>query len=78
MAVLTFKVGIYARNIYLYGNERFTARDGYKGIPEEYHPPVKEYAATRFLRSEIDYALGQGWINQTEYDDTIALIPTSV
>lgn len=76
--VYSFKVGPYARKIYLYGTERFTARDGYAGIPEEYWQPVKQYAAGNFTQSQIDYALSKAWINQQEYDDTVALITTPI
>ncbi|MDR7001547.1 hypothetical protein [Neobacillus niacini] len=76
--VYSFKVGPYARKIYLYGTERFTARDGYAGIPEEYWQPVKQYAANNFTREQIDDALAKGYINQQEYDDTVALITTVV
>lgn len=72
MAVYSFRTGVYARNIYLYGNERFTARDGFNGIAEEYHEPVKQYAAKNFTLIETDNALFQTWITQEEYDGTIA------
>jgi hypothetical protein len=78
MAVYSFKVGPYARKIYLYGTERFTARDGFPGIPAEYHQPVKEYAANNFTLSQIDYALFKAWIHQQEYDETNVLITEPV
>lgn len=78
MAVYSFKTGPYARKIYLYGTERFTARDGFPGITEEYHQPVKQYAASNFTLSQIDYALNRGWINQQEYDETVVLITETV
>ncbi|WP_338461525.1 hypothetical protein V5G20_17690 [Brevibacillus borstelensis] len=76
MSVNNTLVRIYARNIYLYGTERFTARDGFNGIPEAYHGPVKANAASTFTRPQIDNAFAYGYINQTEYDETAALIPT--
>lgn len=78
MTVYSFKTGPYARKIYIYGSERFTARDGYLGIPLEYHQPCKQYAADNFTLSQIDYALMKTWINQQEYDDTITLITEPV
>lgn len=68
MAVYSFRVGPYARSIYLYGSESFAT------TPLEYHQPVKEYAAKNFTRSQIDEALALGYISQTEYDETISLI----
>jgi hypothetical protein len=73
MAVYSFRTGIFARDIYLYGNQRFTARDGFNGIPLEYHIPVKQYAAKNFTLLETDKALANNWINQQEYDETITL-----
>jgi hypothetical protein len=82
--IYSWKVGTYARSIYLWGSQRFTARNGYTGIPAEYHEPVKQYAAQYFYKYEIDNALVQGWLTQEEYDQTIVygyrpdppLIPT--
>ena len=76
--VYSFLIGPYARKIYIDGTQRFTARDGYSGIPTEYHQPVKQYAADKFTREQIDAALAKGYINQQEYDDTVALITTIV
>lgn len=70
--VYSFRVGPYARDIYLYGKQRFTARDGYSGIPEEYHEPVKKYAAKNFYLDQLDNALAQTWTTQQEYDETLA------
>lgn len=69
MAVYSFRVGPYARSIYLYGSESFVT------IPTEYHQPVKEYAAQNFTPYQIDQALANGYITQQEYDETILLIP---
>jgi hypothetical protein len=73
MAVYSFRTSTYARSIYLYGTDRFTARDGYTGIPEEYIPYVKQYAATNFYIDDIQNALTQNWINDQEYTDTMLL-----
>lgn len=72
MAVLAFRTSTYARQIYLSGGNRLTARDGYPGVPADYYTPVEQYAAANFYLYEIDNALAQGWINQQEYDETIA------
>ncbi len=55
------------------GSQRFTERDGYTGIPAEYYGPCTAYAAKNFTLYETDAALANGWINQQEYDDTVAL-----
>lgn len=84
MAVLQFRTSIYATAIYLDGTNRFTARDGFAGIPTEYVTPVKQHAATKFATApyattanrtqQLDIALTNDWINRSEYDDTVALI----
>lgn len=71
--VLSFRTSTYARNIYQFGTERLTARDGYNGVATGYYTPVEQYAADNYTTAQIDNALVQGWINQTEYDETIAL-----
>jgi len=75
MAVNNTLVRIYARNIYLYGTERFTDRDGFNGISSEYHAPVQNHAASTFSRPQIDNSLGFGYTNQIEYDETVTRIP---
>lgn len=75
MAVYTFRTSTFARNIYLYGTERLTARDGYNGVPTEYYIPVEKFAAINYTRAQIDNALVQGWVNPQEYDETVAYIP---
>ncbi|MEJ8548144.1 hypothetical protein [Brevibacillus borstelensis] len=75
MTVNNTLVRIYARNIYLYGTERFTARDGFSGIPTAYHDPVQTHAATTFSRPQLDNSFVYGYTNQPEYDETVALIP---
>lgn len=66
MTVYPFRVGPYARNIYLYGVEKLAE------IPAEYVEPVKEYAAKTYAKEQIDNALAVGYITQQEYDDTMA------
>jgi hypothetical protein len=74
MTVYPFRVSNYARNIYIYGVQRLTARDGFTGVPAEYYGPVEQYAANNYSMIQIDNALSQTWINQQEYDETIALM----
>jgi hypothetical protein len=78
MTVYTFRIGPYARDIYIFGTKRFTERDGYPAINPEYIQPVKEYAAKNYTQSQIDNALARTWINQQEYDETCALITEPV
>jgi len=73
MAVFAPLVSQYSVNTYLTGKQRFTARDGYTGVPTSYVDPVKGYAAKNFYIDDLDTAKGQGWINQQEYDETMAL-----
>ncbi|WP_317957505.1 hypothetical protein, partial [Paenibacillus chitinolyticus] len=64
----------YCRSIYVYGTDRFTQRDGCKGIREDYRDPVKEYFAETYDERYLNEALQNGWINQSEYDETKALM----
>lgn len=72
---LGFRTSNYAMCIYRYGTQRLTARDGFTGVAAGYYIPVEQCAASRYERADIDNALAKGWINQTEYDETIAFIP---
>jgi hypothetical protein len=72
MTVYSFRIGPYARDIYLYGKQKL------ENIPTEYYTPVEQYAADNFTRSQIDYALAQTWITQQQYDETVALITKEV
>jgi hypothetical protein len=72
MAVYTFRIGPYARSIYIYGTQQFS------GIPAEYHEPVKKYAAENYTQSQLDNALLKAWIDQQEYDETCAYITAPV
>lgn len=85
MAVLPFAVSLYAKTIYLYGTQRLTARDGYTGLKEEYYTPVEQFAANCAVNNplligikHIKAALSKGYINQKEYDETMAMIPADV
>lgn len=66
MAVKSYLVSRYAYNIYVYGTTRF------ESVTLEYHEPVKQFAAANFYPYEIQNALTQGWINQEQYDQTMA------
>ncbi|WP_010502834.1 hypothetical protein [Paenibacillus elgii] len=76
MANLPFLVSTYSRNINIFGKERFTPRDGCKGIPESYHSDVAGYAARNYYIDDLDKALAQGWISQQEYDNIMAIKTT--
>jgi hypothetical protein len=56
------------------GTERFTARDGFTGIPEEYVVPVMQYAAGHYTINDLNNALAQSWINQEEYNQTLTYV----
>lgn len=70
--IYSFMTSNYANTIYCQGTQRFTARDGYSGIPLEYHEPVKQYAALNFYASVIEGALTKTWLLNNEYADTMA------
>lgn len=74
MIVIPALVTSYATAVYLQGTRRLTARDGISGIPASYYIPVEQHAASTYSLTDIDYALAQGWINQTEYGETVAYI----
>lgn len=73
-SILPFRTAAYAVTIYIDGTNRLTARDGYNGIPSAYYIPVEQYAAAHYILADLDWALSQGHINQTEYDETVAYI----
>jgi hypothetical protein len=73
MTVYPFRTSTYARNIYMFGTNRLTARDGFAGVPTEYYTPVERYAKNNYLVSDIDNALAMTWINAQEYNETMAL-----
>lgn len=72
-SIITIRTKTYATAIYLGGTNRLTARDGFPGVASGYYTPVEQYAAENFTQYDIDNALVQGWITQTEYDETMAL-----
>lgn len=61
-------VKAYATAIYINGTKRFS------DIRTEYVELVKKYAAANFTSEQIDNALAQGWINQQEWEETIAFM----
>ena len=65
MAVNNLLVRSYATNIYIYGNRTFST------IPAEYHDSVKQQAANTYSLAQIDNALVNGWITETEYNETL-------
>ncbi|MGG4449667.1 hypothetical protein [Brevibacillus porteri] len=85
MAVLSFRTSNYAYNIFISGMQRFTATDGFGGIPAEYHEPVKQFAAKNYTASpyadaesrtrQLDVGLNNSWISQQEYEQTVSYIP---
>ncbi|MEH7511596.1 hypothetical protein V7146_02445 [Gottfriedia acidiceleris] len=72
MTVFTFRIGPYARDIYLYGKQKLV------NIPAEYYTPVENYAAKNFTRGQILEALERNYITQQQYDETVALITEEV
>lgn len=84
MAVLSFRTSNYAYNIFISGMQRFTATDGFGGIPSEYHEPVKQFAAKNYTANpyaeeenrtrQLAVGLNNGWITQQEFDDTKSYI----
>lgn len=70
MAFYTFRVGTYARFIYLDGSKTFEQ----VAVESPLYPQaIKEYAAKNFYYIQIDGAFAKGYINETEYNETIAL-----
>jgi hypothetical protein len=69
MAVNNLLTRSYATNIYIYGNRRFAT------IPAEYHEPVKQHATYTLTLSQIDNAYANGWVSETEYNETVAYAP---
>ena len=73
--ILPFLTSTYSRSI-MWGTERLTARDGYKGVRDGYYIPVETYIAQHYSVAKLDEALSFAFINQTEYDEIIALMGT--
>ncbi|MGX4584975.1 hypothetical protein [Paenibacillus chitinolyticus] len=70
MAIHDFLRNTYCRSIYVYGTDRFTKRDGCKGIREEYRESVQQYFAGTYDEKLLEEALENGWINRQEYEET--------
>jgi len=70
MAVINLLVKQYAVCIYAYGTRTFSS------IPAEYHNPVMQYAINYYTLSQIDNAYAQGYITESEYQETLALPKT--
>ncbi|OXM84617.1 hypothetical protein [Paenibacillus rigui] len=73
MAILSFRVSNYALNINMTGQQRYTGRDNFTGIPAEYAPHVKAYAAKNYYVDDIDRAFANGWLTAEEHQDTLDL-----
>lgn len=72
-AILAFRVSTYARNIYMTGTERLTAREQYGGIPDHYRGPVLQFAAKNYYIESLDHALAKEWLTPEEHQETMAL-----
>jgi cation diffusion facilitator CzcD-associated flavoprotein CzcO len=85
MTIYGFRVSTYANAVYVFGSNRLTARDGFTGVPASYYGPVEIFAATGkvngvqyipnftgYTDNQLSIALASGWINQQEYDETMA------
>ena len=70
-----FLVSTYARNI-MWGTERLVARDGHGGVMDGYYIPVETYIAQHYTIIKIEEAFTNGFLNQQEHDEIIALMPT--
>lgn len=66
MALLSFRTSTYARNLYLFGTTSFDS------IPAEYHEAVKQFAAANYMDAEIKLAFERLYINEQEYNETMA------
>lgn len=71
MAVIGLLTKQYAVCIYIYGTRKFST------IPQEYHTPVKQYAAENYTLEQIDNALAQGYITEQEYQETLSYVPAA-
>lgn len=74
-SILPFRTETYARAIYLYGTNRLTTRDGFPGIADGYYIPVETYSAGKYSLTQINLAYSNGWLNETEYNETVVLMP---
>jgi hypothetical protein len=72
--ILGFRTSSYALQIYVYGSNRLTTRDGFAGPAAGYFTPIEQYGANNFDKATIDNALAMTWITEQEYAQTVALI----
>lgn len=56
----------YAVCVYVHGTRSFET------VVADYHEPVKKYAAENYTLEQIDRALVNGYITESEYQQTIA------
>ncbi|WNS74232.1 hypothetical protein RRV45_15080 [Bacillus sp. DTU_2020_1000418_1_SI_GHA_SEK_038] len=61
-----FRTSTYARNIYMFGVTKFET------IDPAYIEPVKQFAAANYTDDQIKHAYTQGWINEEQFNDTMA------
>lgn len=78
MAIYTFLTSSYAMGVYRFGNKSLHAGATVPMIPVEYYIPIETFAANTWDMLSHNNALANGWINQLEYDETIALIPLPI
>lgn len=64
-AIITSLKIAYSTAIYRHGTKTFP------DIIPAYVAPVKEYASTAYTKADIDRALDNGWITESEYAETI-------
>lgn len=68
--IYSFRANTYTRNIYYFGTERLD------NIPSEYYAAVEQRASDIYTVEQLQAALNNGWITQTQYDETVALKTT--
>ncbi|MHC1683405.1 MAG: hypothetical protein AB6733_12055 [Clostridiaceae bacterium] len=69
MAILSFRVSTYARNVYLYGSTKLA---DISTSPDDYRTATIMYASVNYTKDQLDNALVKSYITQEEYDETIA------
>lgn len=70
MAVNNLLTKQYAVCIYIHGTRKFDS------VINDYKEPVKQYAAQNYTLEQIDNALVKSYINEQEYQETIAYTQT--
>lgn len=68
--VYNFRVGSYARAIYLDGIRKMVQAEAEDA---GYRLAIEQYAAKNFFYDQIDNALAKSYIDQITYNETIAL-----